>query len=104
MALPARRRFARFLRILVPVAILVIVLGAVGTVGFVQISSQPGFCKSCHIMRPYYDSWTTSSHRNVPCIQCHIAPGIRAEAMTKIQAANMVVKARMKTRLAVDVL
>lgn len=92
MSSPAGRRLSRFARIVVPVAILAIILGAVSTVGFVQLSSQPGFCKSCHIMRPYYDSWTTSSHRKVPCIQCHIAPGIKAEAMTKVQAANMVVK------------
>ena len=87
-----RRRLSRIVRIGIPVVILVVILGAVGTVGFVQVSSQPGFCKSCHIMQPYYDSWRTSSHRDIACIQCHIAPGIRAEAMTKIQAANMVVK------------
>ena len=43
-------------------------------------------------MVPYYDSWATSSHGNVPCIQCHYAPGIKAEAMGKLQAANQVVK------------
>jgi nitrate/TMAO reductase-like tetraheme cytochrome c subunit len=85
-------RLPRWFRIAVPVAILAVILIAVGTVGFVEYSSQPGFCKSCHIMRPYYESWAHSSHRNVACIQCHIAPGIRAEAMSKIQAANMVVK------------
>jgi nitrate/TMAO reductase-like tetraheme cytochrome c subunit len=85
-------RLPRLLRILIPVAILGITLLSVGTVGFVQVSSQPGFCKSCHIMKPYYDSWAMSSHRRVACINCHIAPGIKAEAMTKIQAANMVVK------------
>ncbi len=92
MASRPDRRWSRFLRILIPVVILAITLGAVGTVGFVQLSSQPGFCKSCHIMKPYYQSWTTSTHRDVPCIECHIAPGIKAEAMTKVQAANMVVK------------
>jgi nitrate/TMAO reductase-like tetraheme cytochrome c subunit len=85
-------RLARLLRVLVPITILGIILLAIGTVGFVEYSSQPGFCKSCHIMQPYYQSWSTSSHRTVPCIECHIAPGIKAEAMTKIQAANMVVK------------
>jgi len=82
----------RWLKILLPVGVLAIILLSVGTVGFVQVSSTPGFCKSCHNMRPYYQSWLTSSHRTVPCIQCHIAPGVKAEAMTKIQAANMVVK------------
>ncbi len=86
------RRIARIGRILIPVTILAIILGTIGTVTFVEVSSQPWFCGSCHIMRPYYQSWTMSSHRNVACIKCHIAPGIKAEAMTKIQAANMVVK------------
>ncbi len=87
-----RRRLSRIGRILVPVTILGIIVAAVGTVGFVQVSSQPWFCDTCHIMQPYYESWTKSSHREVACIKCHIAPGVKAEAMTKIQAANMVVK------------
>jgi len=89
---PLLRRFSRALRIIVPIGILGIILVGVGTVGFVEYSSQPGFCNNCHIMEPYYESWTTSSHREVACINCHIAPGIKAEAMTKVQAANMVVK------------
>lgn len=92
MRLPRLTRLPRILQVLIPVVILGVILLSVGTVGFVQISSTPGFCKSCHIMRPYYESWARSEHRNVSCIQCHIAPGIKAEAMTKIQAANMVVK------------
>ncbi len=92
MSPTVRRRISRIGRILIPVAILAIILTTVGTVTFVEVSSQPWFCGSCHIMKPYYQSWTTSTHRNIPCIKCHIAPGIKAEAMTKIQAANMVVK------------
>jgi len=92
MSPSARRRLSRMARILIPVSILAIILGTVGTVGFVQVSSQPWFCGSCHIMKPYYDSWKTSTHRDVACIKCHIAPGVKAEAMKKFQAANMVVK------------
>ena len=88
----AAGRVSRFVRILLPIVVLAVILLSVGTVGFVEYSSTPGFCNNCHIMQPYYDSWSTSTHRNVPCIKCHIAPGIKAEAMTKIQAANMVVK------------
>ena len=87
-----RSRVARVMRVLIPVAILAVILLAVGTVGFVEYSAQPGFCKGCHNMVPYYDSWTNSSHKNVPCIKCHYAPGIKAEAMGKLQAANQVVK------------
>lgn len=85
-------RFPRIIQIVIPVGILGMILLAVGTVGFVEYSSQPAFCDNCHIMKPYYESWTTSSHREFACINCHIAPGIKAEAMTKVQAANMVVK------------
>ncbi len=92
MSPTARRRLSRTAKVAVPIAILGIVLLVVGTAGFVEVSSQPWFCGSCHIMQPYHASWEKSTHRDVPCIKCHIAPGIKAEAMTKIQAANMVVK------------
>jgi nitrate/TMAO reductase-like tetraheme cytochrome c subunit len=91
MSPAVRRRISRIARILIPVTILGIILATVGTVTFVEVSSQPWFCGSCHIMQPYYKSWTTSTHRNVACIKCHIAPGVKAEAMQKFQAANMVV-------------
>jgi len=92
MAPPLRARLARWGLVALPVVILGVILFSVGTVGFVEVSSQPGFCKSCHIMEPYYQSWTTSSHRDVACIQCHIPPGVKSEVRQKIQAANMVVK------------
>jgi len=85
-------KFSRPLRIFIQVAVLFVILTAVGTIGFVEYSAQPGFCNNCHIMDPYYDSWKTSSHQDVPCIECHYPPGIKAEAMGKIQAANQVVK------------
>ena len=72
--------------------IILAVLGAAGTVGFLEYSAQPGFCDNCHNMVPYYQSWLNSSHNTVPCIECHYAPGIKAEAMGKVQAANQVVK------------
>jgi len=89
---PSPRPLARWIKALVPVAILGTILLVLGTVGFIEYSAQPGFCKGCHNMVPYYDSWATSSHNNVPCIACHYAPGIKAEAMGKLQAANQVVK------------
>jgi len=85
-------RLTRFLRRSIPIVILGVILLAVGTVGFIEYSAQPSFCDNCHLMEPYYQSWATSSHRDVPCIKCHYAPGIRAEAMGKLQAANQVVK------------
>ncbi len=85
-------RFSRPLKIAIQVGILLTILGAIGTVGFIQYSGQPSFCVNCHVMRPYYDSWAGSTHNTVKCIECHYAPGIKAEAMGKVQAANQVVK------------
>jgi nitrate/TMAO reductase-like tetraheme cytochrome c subunit len=87
---PDRRR--RWLRIAVQAFIGLVLLAGVSAVGFVNYAAQPSFCTNCHNMQPYYDSWTTSTHHDVPCIKCHYAPGIKAEAMGKVQAANQVVK------------
>jgi nitrate/TMAO reductase-like tetraheme cytochrome c subunit len=85
-------RFSRPLKIAIQVGILAVILMTIATVGFIEYSAQPGFCNNCHLMEPYYESWATSSHNSVKCISCHYAPGIKAEAMGKVQAANQVVK------------
>jgi hypothetical protein len=85
-------RFSRPMKIAIQVAILGVILMAVATVGFIEYSAQPSFCTNCHLMQPYYDSWASSSHNTVKCVSCHYAPGIKAEAMGKLQAANQVVK------------
>ncbi len=66
--------------------------GLVGLVAAVEITSQPSFCGTCHIMKPYYKSWTRSTHKNVACVECHIAPGMTAEVRKKFEALSMVVK------------
>ncbi len=41
-------------------------------------TSTPGFCASCHEIRPAYDSWKTSTHVNnaqgfvADCMDCHL--------------------------------
>src|SRR3989337_2631131 len=87
-----RERYARALKIAIQLGIVATILLALGTAGFIEYSARPGFCDNCNNMVPYYQSWATSSHNQVPCIKCHYAPGIKAEAMGKLQAANQVVK------------
>ncbi len=65
--------------------------GLVGTVGMIEMTSTPNFCRSCHIMRPYYETWKASAHNGIACIQCHIPPGLESEIHKKIEALNMVV-------------
>ena len=86
------RRFRIPLRIVVQLGVLSVILATVSSVAFIEYSAQPIFCTNCHLMQPYYDSWASSSHNDVACIKCHYAPGIKAEAMGKLQAANQVVK------------
>ncbi|MFN7181473.1 MAG: NapC/NirT family cytochrome c [Planctomycetota bacterium] len=45
--------------------------------------SQPEFCNSCHIMKPYYKAWAVSTHKNVACVKCHFEPGIENELRGK---------------------
>lgn len=65
-------------------------LAVVGAWTSVEISSKPQFCGSCHVMSPYYESWKESTHNNVACVECHIAPGITAEFRKKYEALSMV--------------
>lgn len=59
---------------------------------FLEYSMSPSFCKSCHIMKPYYDMWKKSQHKAVPCVDCHYPPGFREEIKGKFQAVSQVAK------------
>lgn len=90
-----RRRSSRWLPIGltvwggVLVALLVIVGG--GT-GFAKYSTHPEFCRSCHIMEPYYQAWHRSTHDGVACQDCHFEPGWRSTFKGKYQAMAQVAK------------
>jgi predicted CXXCH cytochrome family protein len=57
-----------------------------------QVSSTPNFCGTCHVMKPYYQSWKDSKHNGIACVECHIPPGITAEFRKKYEALSMVVR------------
>lgn len=66
---------------------------------FVDYSESPRFCKSCHIMVPYYNAWKISAHNFVPCVKCHYPPtnNIKLAVWHKIQNFSMVVRYFTKT-------
>lgn len=81
-----------FCRLSWPGRILVALAGA-GLFSFaaVEVTGQPGFCNSCHIMNPYYDSWTKSSHAEVTCLNCHLRPGLTGYVKGKINGLAQLV-------------
>jgi len=77
-----------------------ILLILVGIFGFfilaafaaILYTERPEFCLSCHIMKPYYDSWKKSTHNKLNCVECHYAPGLKAHIQGKINGLVEVAK------------
>jgi len=61
--------------------------------GMVRYSETPGFCNSCHIMKPYYNAWASSAHNKIACVECHYPPASKKTLLwKKFQAMSQVVK------------
>ena len=71
---------------------IVMVLGLAAMGYMVYYTTSPGFCNSCHIMKPYYDAWKTSKHKDVSCILCYYSPEPKKLLWSKFQAINSVVQ------------
>lgn len=68
-----------------------------GLLGLYEFSTSPLFCRSCHIMKPYYQAWEASKHNFVPCVECHYTPGTRDKFWNKFQSISQVVKYATRT-------
>ena len=79
-----KRRKRRLLLFGVPAALILLFIVSV------ELTSTSGFCRSCHYMKPFFDSWKTSSHKDVQCKVCHYPPGMRSFFRTKIEGLVMV--------------
>ncbi|MHC4501733.1 MAG: multiheme c-type cytochrome [Planctomycetota bacterium] len=57
-------------------------------------SGYPSFCRSCHHIEPYYQSWASSKHgkENVNCLGCHFKPGALPYIMGKVNGMVEVFK------------
>lgn len=75
----------RFLMIFIPLFL------AASYVG-VEFSSNSRFCTTCHYMKPFYDSWKTSKHSKVECVECHYPPGFTHKLAGKFKASVSLVK------------
>jgi nitrate/TMAO reductase-like tetraheme cytochrome c subunit len=66
-------------------------LFVIANIGLVEATSHSSFCKSCHIMEPYFDSWNQGAHGNVQCVKCHIDPGVDSFIHAKLNGLGQVV-------------
>ena len=77
---------ARKVTIFIVAAVIVTI---VTTSALIEATSQPGFCVTCHVMRPYFDAWRASTHDNVSCVTCHVPPGVEGTIKHKFMAFSM---------------
>jgi len=84
---PERLRFRRWGKWIILGFVGFALLGTVS----VEVTSQNDFCNSCHIMEPYYTSWSQGSHKNVDCVECHISPGVNNFVSAKLNGLGQVV-------------
>jgi len=90
--LPFRDRWGRWLVTLaIGVAVLVSVGGGTTFIAL-EVTTDPTFCTSCHIMEPYYESWASSSHKDVGCVECHYEPGLLETFEGKFKALSQLAK------------
>lgn len=74
-----------------------VVLGGIGalTIGGAEYyTAQPSFCRSCHIMEPYWQSWIRDVHGSeydIACVDCHYAPGERHTLNAKFKGLSQAV-------------
>jgi len=75
---PPRGKWSGRMRKIGIVGGILLVCGAVSLGGSEYYTSRPDFCGTCHIMDPYYKSWSKDKHGakiDVWCVECHYAPG-----------------------------
>lgn len=91
MNLPANRRLRQI------AYLAAVVLVAVGGYFISDYSlkkvEQPGFCPTCHEIRPQYIAWTFSAHSQIDCLTCHGGDNSRLErwARRRIEARNALI-------------
>ncbi|MFZ4589815.1 MAG: NapC/NirT family cytochrome c [Ignavibacteria bacterium] len=56
-----------------------------------EYTSRPSFCPTCHYMEPFYNSWKSSSHNKIQCVQCHFEPGLEGKIKGKLNGLVQIV-------------
>lgn len=56
-----------------------------------EYTSRPAFCPTCHYMETFYQSWRTSAHNKIDCVECHFEPGISGTVRGKLNGLVQIV-------------
>jgi len=56
-----------------------------------EYTSRPSFCPTCHYMETFYQSWRTSTHNKVDCVECHFEPGLAGTIKGKLNGLVQIV-------------
>lgn len=87
-----RARLGRMLVLLAIGVAVTVSVGGGGTYLALELTTRPQFCRTCHYMEPYVDSWATSSHKDVSCVECHYEPGLLETFEGKFKALTQLAK------------
>ncbi|MBS3956775.1 MAG: NapC/NirT family cytochrome c [Clostridiales bacterium] len=73
-AVPPRKRMSRRVKVWIIAGVAFLVFYTIPA----AFTANPRACATCHAMRPYYETWSTSRHRGAAytCLHCHAKPGV----------------------------
>lgn len=85
----ARRAVARKRRLVIGAVVVLVSLATFSAMTI--LTDQPGFCGSCHEMRPFYDEWAAGKHAGIWCVDCHVGKSLPMRGYSKFLAFKEVV-------------
>ncbi len=80
MQAPRRRRLIVASLIVLAIVLLVVIPGFLGT--------RPGFFGRVPSLNEKYETWSTSTHLEAGCEECHVPPGVLAQASYRARMAG----------------
>jgi cytochrome c nitrite reductase small subunit len=76
-------------KIILSSTLILLILYVLFQIGYVA-TSGPSFCARCHEIEKYVDSWETSVHNNLNCLECHQPRGELGKFHAKARGLNYV--------------
>ncbi len=91
---PQRRPWYRRGKVVLVVLVIMLVVFGGFMVTAEWYTARPQFCGTCHIMQPYYQSWSKDTHATeeaeAACVDCHYAPGEHHTLQAKFRGLSQV--------------